>query len=92
MLSYKLMIIQRILVGLLLIGIGTVSLKYSNQIVDMFGHLPSLERKLGAGSSYAVIKFLSVLIVLFGCLYLTNTHGPVLRFIFAPLQDIFRLN
>jgi len=85
------MLFQRILIGLLLIAAGVLSIKYSNKLADWFGHLPSLERKLGSGSSYAIIKFTGVLVVLFGCLYLTNTHKPVFDFLFSPLTNLFRL-
>lgn len=75
--------------GLLAVGIGTLTLKYNYQLVNLTGRQDWIESKLGSGSTYLAYKLLALLIVIFGILYAIGLDGPVLKALFSPLQGLF---
>lgn len=74
-----------------MIGAGVVGLKYTFQIVGFTGKPSWIEYRMGSGSTYTVYKLISVLIALWGILYLTNTSHFITDPIGNSLRNIFRL-
>jgi len=56
--------VARILITLLMIGLATAILKFTEPIVNMFGRNDLAERYLGVGGTYNMWKIVGVLIVL----------------------------
>ena len=83
------MIIQQVLLGLLLLAIGVVSLKYNYQLVRMTGNVSWAEQYLGAGGTYAFFKIVSVVLCLIGFLYMTGLWGGVFGWLVSPLARFF---
>lgn len=83
------MFIQQFFIGLFLLVFGVVSLKFNYNLVGFTGHIGFIEKYLGYGSTYAFLKFVSVLCVIFGFLYMTGLSGPVLEWLFSPLAQFF---
>jgi hypothetical protein len=75
--------------GLIAVGLGIVSLKYNYQLVGFTGHVDFVERYLGAGSTYAFFKFLSIALMIGGLLYMTGLGEPVLSWLLSPLAVFF---
>ena len=80
---------QQIIFGLLAVGIGVVTLKYNYQIANFTGDIGFVERYLGAGSTYGFLKFLSVLLIIGGFLYMTGLANPILDWLLSPLGAFF---
>jgi hypothetical protein len=74
--------------GLLAVAAGVVALKFNYQLVGFTGHIDAVERYLGAGSTYAFVKFLSVLLIVGGFLYMTGLYNPVLKTLLSPLAHL----
>jgi len=61
--------ILRIIVLILSILIGTLFIKYSFQMVKIFGHMKWAEEKLGIASSYSLWKLIGIIVIALGALY-----------------------
>lgn len=85
------MVLQNIFFGIILIVIGTVMIKYNYQLVGIVGHIPSVEARLGSGSTYGFFQLIAVLLVLFGILTATGLGTVVMRFLLSPLIRMFSL-
>lgn len=81
--------LHHIFYGLLFIVIGVVSLKYNYQLVGFTGHPEWIESKLGSGSTYAVYKMLSVLIILGAIIYMIGAGDAVMNWLLSPIAGFF---
>ena len=82
------MLIQHIIYGVLLIIVGTLMIKYTFGLVGWVGHPDWIERYLGSGSIYLVIKLLGVLVVLSGILYAAGLWDSVIGWALSPLARL----
>ena len=85
------MIFGHIFLGLLAVAFGAVSLKYNYRMVGFTGHIGFVEKYLGYGSTYAFLKFVSVIIVVGGFMYMFGLFDPVFNWLFSPLARLFHL-
>jgi hypothetical protein len=83
------MFIQRILVGLIIIAAGIITLKFNFQIIGWTGGWDFIDSKLGSGSTYGVLKLLSLLLIVGGLLYATGLLGYLLGPWLRPLAQFF---
>jgi hypothetical protein len=83
------MLFQHIIYGLILIAAGIVTLKYNFQIVNNTARLQWIESKLGAGSTFLVYKLISIVLVLFGILFLTGFSNAFLNWLLSPVRGVF---
>lgn len=81
--------IQAFAIGVILLVYGVVSLKYNYNLVGFTGHIGFVERYLGYGSTYAFMKFISVLCCVAGFLAITGLYQPVLDWLLSPLSVFF---
>lgn len=79
-----------ILIGLIVVIIGVVTLKYNFQLVNTTGNVGVFEKYLGAGGTFAGFKLLSVLAILLGFLYMTSLFDIVLGFLLSPLTNALK--
>ena len=83
------MIFQHILLGIVLLALGVVSLKYNYQLVGYTGNVSWVEKYLGGGSTYAFFKIVSVLLCIGGFLYMTGLWDPLFAWMVSPLAGFF---
>ncbi|HSX41448.1 MAG TPA: hypothetical protein VLF21_02340 [Candidatus Saccharimonadales bacterium] len=84
--------IQALVVGLILLTYGVVSLKFNYTLVGFTGHIGFVEKYLGYGSTYAFMKFVSVLCCIAGFLAITGLYSPVVDWLLSPLAVFFPKN
>lgn len=71
--------ITRILVGLLLIGVGGFLVIRTRVMLDFFGHIDWAERKLGGGGSALLYKVIGIIVCFTGMLVATNMWNAFLE-------------
>ena len=90
--SYNTLMISQILLGLAAIILGIVGMKYNFQLVNITGNVGFAERYLGAGGTYALYKIVSLLLIVFGLLFMTGLGEPVMAWLLSPLTALFPQN
>jgi hypothetical protein len=75
--------------GIIMVGIGIITLKFNYQIVGFTGRQDWIESKLGGGSTYLAYKLFALLLVVFGLLLATGLIDPVLNGLLGPLRTAF---
>ena len=83
------MIFTQIVFGLIAVAVGVAGVRYTYQLVGFTGNIGFVERYLGAGSTYGFMKFLSIVVILGGFLYMTGLYQPVLGWLLSPLINVF---
>lgn len=81
--------LSNLLIGLIMIGLGVLGVKYTFWLHNVTGAQDWLERYTGSGSTYGIYKILSVILVLLGILYATGFGENVVEFFFSPLLNLF---
>jgi ABC-type multidrug transport system permease subunit len=81
------MIIANFFVGLIIVTIGVLMVRFNFQITNFFGRDNWIEKKLGGGSLYFVMKFVAIAVILFGLLMMVSFHDNFLRWLFNPILD-----
>lgn len=79
-------IIFRIIIGIILVGIGTAMVWKTASFRDFFGNIPFAEKYLGGGGTNIFYKTLGIVIILVGFLWATNLWVPFLQ---ATLGSLF---
>lgn len=82
-------ILNQILFGGLSIIAGTAMVKYSFKLTNFTGSIGTVERYMGAGSTYAFYKILGIILIIGGLFYMTGMLTPVMEWLLAPLAPIF---
>ena len=72
-------IFLRILIGTVLVAIGTGMVWKTAKFRDFFGNVPFAERYLGGGGTNIFYKSLGIIIILVGFLWATNLWVPFLE-------------
>ena len=80
-------IVLQVIIGLLMIGAGTLILKYNYQVANTI-HLGFAEKYLGTGGSFGLWKVLAVLIVLAGLTVVFGFFDNILEWVLSPLTNI----
>ena len=83
------MVIGHFFVGLIVVALGAVGLKYNYQLVGFTGHIEWVEKYLGAGSTYFFMKLVAVAVCLGGFLYMFGLFNPVFGWLLSPLARFF---
>lgn len=81
--------ITQLIIGVIMVGLGVLTVKYTFQLVNMTGRQDWIENITGSGSTYGVFKLFGVALVIIGLLVATGFGNDVLNFIFSPLRRIF---
>ena len=76
-------------IGLAMIALGILGVKYSFWLHRQTGPIQALERYTGSGSTYGIYKIGSTLLILVGILWATGFGHNVMDFLFSPLKDLF---
>ncbi len=75
---------MRVLIGLIVAGIGFLMVWKTDWIVRNFGYMAWAERSMGIfGGTRTVIKVIAVIGIFFGFLYMTNQLDGFLDFVFG---------
>lgn len=61
--------LERIIWGLVMMGIGVVAIIYARKIVEFTGSSATLERYLGGGGTYLGLRIFGVILFFFAILY-----------------------
>lgn len=80
---------SHILIGLTMVVLGVLLVKYTFNIVNITGSQDWLERFTGSGSTYGIFKLFGVFLVVVGVLFATGFGNNVLDFLFSPLKTVF---
>jgi hypothetical protein len=79
--------IGRIIVGLIVVGLGYAMVSKTNWFYDILGSVSFMERHVGYGSSRFFYKMLGLAVVIVGALIVTNLFdvvvGSAIRSLFA---------
>lgn len=86
------MLFQQILVGLILVVIGGVSLKYNYLLVNNTFRLERVETLMGSGSTYLVFKLISMLLIIAGIATMAGFTDDILNWAASPLRQFFTQN
>jgi hypothetical protein len=81
-------IVSIIFWGLLLIGGGGAILKWSGEIVDFFGHIEQVDRKIGPGGSRVLVILVAFIMIILGITTLFGYTDDVLKFMFSPFRTL----
>lgn len=84
-------IIGQILLGMLIIGVGFLTLIKNYQVTNSVP-LAFFEQKMGAGSSYMIWKIISVLLIFIGFTVIFGLHDNLLNWILSPLKNVLNAN
>ena len=82
------MSITSFFLGLIMMALGVLGLKYNYQLTNNFGSFGSLTSFLGTGNEYAVFKLLALLLVFAGFVTMFGLGDNVLNFLLSPLRGI----
>lgn len=82
-------IVLNFIVGILIVTVGALGVRYNQQIVEAFGQANWFERKMGQGATFPVFMAFAFLIILFGFFTMVSLHDNILRIIFAPVIVLF---
>jgi hypothetical protein len=80
---------SHLLYGLIAAGIGVAGVKYSFQVVSFTGRQDWIEKYTGQGSTYLVLKILSIFLIMGGILFASGFGNNFMEFIFTPLRNVF---
>ncbi len=69
---------------------GVIGLKYNYQLVGFTGSIDFVEKYLGAGSTYAFLKFMALMLIVGGFVYMIGFGEPALRWLLSPLDLFFK--
>ena len=75
-------------IGIIVVAIGVVSLKYNFQVVGITGRQDWIERRLGGGSTYFAFKLFSVLAIFAGLIFMTGLSTPFFTWLLSPLRGL----
>jgi hypothetical protein len=78
-----------LLIGLGMIIVGVLGVKFTFQIVNTTGNQDWIERFTGSGSTYGIYKIFSVFLILLGLLVATGFGNNVMEFLFSPFKSLF---
>jgi hypothetical protein len=81
--------LSHLLIGLTMMVLGVVLVKWSFQISNITGSQEWIERFVGAGMTNGVYKIFGVLLVITGVLFATGFGGSLMNFLFSPLRHFF---
>ena len=80
-------LLGQILLGLTMIGVGILLLKYNYQVANNL-RISFAEQHLGSGGSYLLWKILAIVLVLAGLATMFGIGDNVISFILSPLTNI----
>ncbi|TAK88902.1 hypothetical protein EPO04_02195 [Patescibacteria group bacterium] len=80
---------NQILFGGLAMAAGVAMVKYSFWLTNQTGSIGTVERYMGAGSTYTFYKILGIIVIIGGLFYMTGMLTPIMEWLFAPLAPIF---
>jgi len=80
--------VHRFIVGLIVVALGVIGLKFSYQIMNFTGAIDWIENKLGGGSTYTVIKIISMVMIIGGIIYMSGLGSLILRPIVTPINHL----
>ena len=78
-----------ILIGLAMVAIGILGVKYTFWIHNQTGPIDFIERYTGSGSTYGIYKILFTLLVIVGIIWATGFGHNVMNFLFSPFLNLF---
>lgn len=84
------MVIGNIFLGLIMMAIGTLMLKFNFQLSNQFSHNNVFERYLGSGATYFVMQVAAILAVLGGFFVMFGVADNVLGWLLSPITNLFR--
>ena len=68
----------RILLGLVIVGLGFLVTWKTQPIVDILGYSAWAEQKLGSGGTYTLYKLIGVIIIFIGIAVMVQLHEALL--------------
>lgn len=75
----------RVIIGLLVVGVGFLAVRYANWIVANFGSMAWAEKHLGIGGSRLGWRLIGIGIILVGFLVTTNMATALVWLVFGRL-------
>lgn len=76
---------MHLLLGPIVIAVGTLMVIKSESLLSVFGRVRFFEDKLGTGGSRLGYKLLGVLVIFIGILILTDLFGGFMGWVLSPL-------
>ncbi|HEX3082798.1 MAG TPA: hypothetical protein VHQ86_06155 [Candidatus Saccharimonadia bacterium] len=80
---------SHLIIGLVMMGLGILGVKYTFWIHNLTGPQQWLERYTGSGSTYGVYKIFFALLVCVGILFASGFGDNVMGFLFSPFTRLF---
>jgi hypothetical protein len=77
------------LIGLTMIGLGILGVKYTFWLHNLTGPQTWLENYTGSGSTYGIYKIASVFVVIVGILWATGFGHDFMSFLLTPIINTF---
>ncbi len=78
-----------LLIGLVMITLGSLAVKYTYAMVGFTGRQDWIECYTGSGTTYLAFKLFGVIVVIMGLLIATGFGDNLLEWVFSPLAGVF---
>lgn len=75
-------------IGIFIVALGVLMVKYSYQVVGFTGRQVWIESKLGQGTTYFVYKMFGVLAIFGGFIYAVGLYNSFMFWLFTPLRHL----
>jgi small-conductance mechanosensitive channel len=79
-----------IFIGLILVGLGFLMLKYNQAIAGTLGTPTFLGRYFGPGREYSFYKLVAILLMILGGFFIFGLFGIIANFIFSPFRNLLK--
>jgi hypothetical protein len=83
-------VLNNIFVGLILVGLGFVMIKFNQSIAGTLGTPVFLNRYFGPGREYSFYKLLALLLMVLGGFFIFGLFGIIADFIFSPFRGLLK--
>jgi hypothetical protein len=79
-----------IIFGMILVGLGALTLKFNMQFSNSLGTPMFVARYFGPGREYSFYKLVSLLLIILGLFFIFGLFGMIANLIFSPFRGLVR--
>jgi hypothetical protein len=77
-------------IGIILIGLGVLTLKFNMQFSNTLGTPSFVTKYFGPGREYSFYKLVSILLIILGFFVMFGLFGMITNLIFSPFRGLVK--